>query len=64
MAKTAEATKPKKMKGKDFDRELAKLQVKLVRMQDWVIHSGHRLRVIVEGRDAAGRGGSSGSSST
>ncbi len=57
MAKAAEATKPKKMKRKEFDRELGKLQVELVRMQDWVIHSGHRLLVLVEGRDAAGKGG-------
>src|SRR5213083_996406 len=57
MAKTAEGTKPKKMKRKEFDRELAKRQVQLVRMQDWVIRSGHRLLVIVEGRDAAGKGG-------
>jgi polyphosphate kinase len=53
----AGSTKSKKMGGKEFDRELAKLQVKLVRMQDWVINSGHRLLVIVEGRDAAGKGG-------
>jgi polyphosphate kinase 2 len=53
----ATGKKPKKMKRKDFDRELAELQVELVKMQDWVIHSGHRLLVIVEGRDAAGKGG-------
>src|SRR3954451_14216654 len=57
MAQDAAATKPQKMKRKDFDRELLKLQVELVRMQDWVIQSGHRLLVIVEGRDAAGKGG-------
>src|SRR5436190_1249399 len=57
MANVADGTKPKKMKGKEFDRELAKLQVQLVRMQDWMIHSGHRLLVLVEGRDAAGKGG-------
>src|SRR5216110_1294230 len=57
MANVADGTKPKKMKRKEFDRELAKLQVQLVRMQDWMIHSGHRLLVLVEGRDAAGKGG-------
>jgi polyphosphate kinase 2 len=54
---SAEATKPEKMKRKDFDRELAKLQVELAKMQDWIIQTGHRLLVIVEGRDAAGKGG-------
>src|SRR5437764_14097177 len=53
----AEATKPKKMSRKDFDRELARLQVELAKMQDWVIQANHRLLVIVEGRDAAGKGG-------
>jgi polyphosphate kinase 2 len=53
----AAATKPQKMKRKDFDRELAKLQVDLAKMQDWIIQAGHRLLVIVEGRDAAGKGG-------
>jgi polyphosphate kinase 2 len=57
MTKGAEATRPPKMKRKEFERELGKLQVELVRMQDWVIQSGHRLLVLVEGRDAAGKGG-------
>jgi polyphosphate kinase len=58
MAKAAAAgAKPKKMKRKDFDRELARLQVELVKMQDWVMRAQHRLLVIVEGRDAAGKGG-------
>ncbi len=53
----AAATKPAKIKRKAFDRELAKLHVELARMQDWIIQTGHRLLVIVEGRDAAGKGG-------
>jgi polyphosphate kinase 2 len=57
MAEAIEASKPRKMKRKEFDRELEKLQVELVRMQDWMIRAGHRLLVIVEGRDAAGKGG-------
>jgi polyphosphate kinase 2 len=58
VAKDAAAgAKPKKMKRKDFDRELARLQVELVKMQDWVMRAQHRLLVIVEGRDAAGKGG-------
>jgi polyphosphate kinase 2 len=42
---------------KDFARELAKLQLELVRMLEWIRHGGHRLVVVFEGRDAAGKGG-------
>jgi polyphosphate kinase 2 len=44
------------MSGKDFERELATLQLELVTMLDWVRHSGHKLVVLFEGRDAAGKG--------
>ncbi|MBN3788450.1 polyphosphate kinase 2 [Burkholderia sp. Ac-20353] len=40
-----------------YFRELLRLQGELVKLQDWVVHSGHRLVVIFEGRDAAGKGG-------
>jgi polyphosphate kinase len=42
---------------KDFERELAVLQLELVKMLDWSRASGHRLVVLFEGRDAAGKGG-------
>ena len=45
------------MKSKQFEQELAPLQLELVRMLDWVRHSGHKLVVLFEGRDAAGKGG-------
>src|SRR5207245_10316541 len=48
---------PGKMKRKEFERELEKLQVELVKLQRWVIHEGLRVIIIVEGRDAAGKGG-------
>jgi polyphosphate kinase 2 len=48
---------PQKMKNKDYEREIFKLQVELVKMQDWVKHTGARIVVIFEGRDAAGKGG-------
>ncbi len=38
-------------------RELLKLQVQLVRLQEWVKHTGYKLVIIFEGRDAAGKGG-------
>src|SRR5579863_8476534 len=42
---------------KIYFRELFRLQGELVKLQDWVVASGHRLVVIFEGRDAAGKGG-------
>jgi polyphosphate kinase len=42
---------------KEFERELALLQLELVKMLDWIRQSGHRLVVLFEGRDAAGKGG-------
>ena len=46
-----------KFKRKEYDRELRKLQTKLVEMQEWVKVEGARLVVVFEGRDAAGKGG-------
>src|ERR1051325_1969119 len=46
-----------RMKRKEFEDELRKLQVKLVRLQSWVKASGARIIVIFEGRDTAGKGG-------
>jgi polyphosphate kinase 2 len=46
-----------KMSGKEFEKELAKLQVELTRMQTWVKDKGARIIVIFEGRDTAGKGG-------
>src|SRR5437763_9583331 len=46
-----------KMKPKEYEKELRKLQTELCRLQDWVIHKGLRVIVLFEGRDAAGKGG-------
>ena len=46
-----------KMKRKDYDKELAKLHVELVKLQRWVVASGAKVCVIFEGRDGAGKGG-------
>ena len=40
-----------------YFHELFRLQAELVKLQDWVVHSGYKLVVIFEGRDAAGKGG-------
>jgi polyphosphate kinase 2 (PPK2 family) len=42
---------------KMYFRELFRLQGELVKLQDWIVQTGHRLVVIFEGRDAAGKGG-------
>ena len=46
-----------KMKRKDYERELEKLQVELCHLQEWVKLEGLRVIVVFEGRDAAGKGG-------
>jgi polyphosphate kinase 2 len=46
-----------KMKRKDFEAELRKLQVELVRLQTWAKATGARIIVVFEGRDTAGKGG-------
>ena len=47
----------KRIKAKDYERELARLQQELVRLQRWIRHEGLKVVVIFEGRDAAGKGG-------
>jgi polyphosphate kinase len=42
---------------KFYESELEKLQVELVKLQEWVRHKGLRVIVLFEGRDAAGKGG-------
>jgi polyphosphate kinase 2 len=41
----------------DYERELRRLQVELVKLQEWIRHEGLRVVVLFEGRDAAGKGG-------
>ena len=46
-----------KLKGKDYERELAKLHVELVKLQQWVVRKGVKACIVFEGRDGAGKGG-------
>jgi len=46
-----------RLKRKEYEKELRKLQAELCRLQDWVKYKGVRAIVIFEGRDAAGKGG-------
>jgi polyphosphate kinase len=48
---------PPEFTKKDYERELAKLQVELVKLQEWVKATGARIVILFEGRDAAGKGG-------
>jgi polyphosphate kinase 2 len=54
--KQREETKTK-LKRKEYEKELRKLQTELCRLQDWVKHKGLRIVIVFEGRDAAGKGG-------
>ena len=47
-----------KLKKEAYEAELAKLQIKLSKLQEWVRARGLRVVVLFEGRDAAGKGGS------
>ncbi|MDH5669622.1 MAG: hypothetical protein OEY86_16610, partial [Nitrospira sp.] len=40
-----------------YEQELRSLQVELVKLQRWIQNSGQRIAILVEGRDAAGKGG-------
>ena len=45
------------IKNKVYEKELARLQVELVELQEWIKYKGLKVVVIFEGRDAAGKGG-------
>ena len=47
----------RKIKKKVYEQELARLQVELVKLQEWIKHEGLKVVVLFEGRDAAGKGG-------
>jgi len=46
-----------KLKTKIYEKELTKLHVELVKLQQWVAHKGLKVCIIFEGRDGAGKGG-------
>jgi polyphosphate kinase 2 len=46
-----------RLKRKDYERELAKLHIELVKLQEWVKQKGVKICVLFEGRDGAGKGG-------
>jgi polyphosphate kinase 2 len=46
-----------KLKRKDYEAELEKLHVELVKLQEWTKHKGLKVCIVFEGRDTAGKGG-------
>jgi polyphosphate kinase 2 len=52
-----QTTGTKKISNKLYEQELNKLQIELVKLQEWIKHKGLKVVVIFEGRDAAGKGG-------
>ncbi len=54
---TKKEPEKEKLSKKVYEKELAKLQIELVKLQRWVQHKGLKVVVIFEGRDAAGKGG-------
>jgi polyphosphate kinase 2 len=58
--KSAEAVQERssgKLKNKEYDKELARLHVELVKLQEWVKFKGLKVCIVFEGRDGAGKGG-------
>ena len=47
----------KKLKNKVYERELARLQIELIKLQEWIKYKGLKIMILFEGRDAAGKGG-------
>ncbi|BAN27926.1 polyphosphate kinase 2 [Caballeronia insecticola] len=42
---------------KQYEKELARLHVELVKLQEWAVHTGAKICIVFEGRDGAGKGG-------
>jgi len=53
----AEAADTGKLSNKAYARELKKLHVELVKLQQWVVAKGLKVCILFEGRDGAGKGG-------
>jgi polyphosphate kinase 2 len=54
---SARQQEKKKLDKKFYEKELVKLQIELVKLQEWIKEKGLKVVVIFEGRDAAGKGG-------
>jgi len=48
---------PERMRRKEYEEELERLHVELVKLQQWVVAKGLKVCIVFEGRDTAGKGG-------
>ncbi len=56
-AQEADGDRAPRLRRKIYEAELARLQIELVKLQEWIRHAGLKVVVLFEGRDAAGKGG-------
>ena len=54
---TTDGQAGEKLGRKRYNKELARLQGELVKLQQWVVHKGLKVCIVFEGRDGAGKGG-------
>lgn len=57
MSRSAKKNRPVKILNKRYEQELFRLQLELVKLQEWIKAEGLKVVVVFEGRDAAGKGG-------
>jgi polyphosphate kinase 2 len=57
LRKIYKSVHPPGIERRTYFRELLKLQSELIKLQDWVQHTGEKIAIVFEGRDAAGKGG-------
>lgn len=55
--KKKEVGEPEKLGRREYEKELERLHVELVKLQQWVVHKGMKVCIVFEGRDGAGKGG-------
>src|SRR6478736_4930671 len=55
--KKKEKAGKEKLGRKSYEKELKKLHIELVKLQEWVKHKGLKVCIVFEGRDGAGKGG-------
>ncbi|NMK46492.1 polyphosphate kinase 2 [Achromobacter sp. Bel] len=56
-AQGSDAPAKDRLSAKAYEQELARLHVELVKLQQWVVHTGAKVCILFEGRDGAGKGG-------
>src|ERR1700745_6713 len=57
MGSKEDSNSDSRLKRKQYEKELSRLQAELCKLQDWIKYKGLRVILVFEGRDAAGKGG-------